>query len=238
MSTMILGAYADYIVIPERIVKRNAHMKPEHLSYIEAAFLEPLSCVVHSVEYLVANSKFNAGSALVAVIGNGAFGILHAQVLQQRNITPVIIGRNEKRSAIARELGIDVIDSRAEDPLEAIASRTQGRGADAVIECTGNPDVWQEAPMLVRRGGTVSFFGGLPASTQVAFQASRIHYDEVRLIGPFHLTSRSVRSAYELLRDQKIDVAPLVTQKYPLEAVADVFERLDRGEGMKFAIEP
>jgi len=240
MSTMILGAYADHIIIPHRILTQNTYKKPENLSYTEAAFLEPLSCVVHSITYLChpEEPKGRLEGRTIAIIGNGAFAILHAQLLKHYGANPIIIGRNEQRNAIANSLNIPTINSREENPLDAVLARTENRGADAVIECTGNAEVWQEAPQLARRGGTVSFFGGLPSSTQVAFQASLIHYDEIRLIGPFHLTPKSVRIAYELLRDRKIDVASLISGTFPLDDIADVFECLDRGEGLKYAIEP
>jgi L-iditol 2-dehydrogenase len=65
-----------------------------------------------------------------------------------------------------------------------------------------------------------------------------MHYDEVRLVSPFHFTPRAVRRAYDLLSSRSIDPAQLVSGSVPLERIADVFERLDAGEGIKFAIAP
>ena len=62
-------------------------------------------------------------------------------------------------------------------------------------------------PSLVRRGGTVSFFAGLPAETRVTFDAERLHYDEVRLIAPFHFTPADVRTAFDLIADARVAVA-------------------------------
>jgi len=52
MHTKVLGAFAEYIVLPSHVVRQNVFHKPKALSFEEAAFLEPLSCVVHSVEPL------------------------------------------------------------------------------------------------------------------------------------------------------------------------------------------
>ena len=65
-----------------------------------------------------------------------------------------------------------------------------------------------------------------------------MHYDELTVISPFHLTPRSVREARDLLVDGRIDVMPLITERFPLDALADAFARLDRGDGLKFAIVP
>ena len=233
MSTKILGAYADYIEIPARIAARNCFHKPAGLAYRDAAFLEPLACVVHSVEYLEP-----APDALVAVLGDGGFGLLHAQVLRDRGARPLLIGRRQERLDLSRALGIDTVDARTADVRAAIGARTAGRGADALIECTGSQQVWESAPGFVRRGGTVSFFGGLPASAQVSFQAARLHYDEVRLISPFHFGPPAVARAFELLRDGRIAVEPLVTRTFALGDIVEAFATLDGGEGIKFAIEP
>ncbi len=234
MATKILGAYAEYIEIPKHIVAQNCYPKPSDLSYACAAFLEPLSCVVHSLEF----AQVPAGST-VLVMGDGGFGVLHAALAARRGMRAVLAGRREERLRIARAFGVaDTIDARSEDVAQRVRELTQGRGADALIECTGREEVWEAAPMMVRRGGVVSFFGGLPSTARVSFLAARMHYDEVRLVSPFHFTPRAVRRAYDLLASRAIDPAPLVSASVPLDRIADVFERLDAGEGIKFAIQP
>ncbi len=234
MTTKILGAYAEYIEVPSHILERNAYVKPEGLSYAAAAFLEPLSCVVHSLGFLNASP-----GASVVVMGDGGFGLMHAMLLSRGGANTILVGRRDERLALAHSLGIHAtIDARHDDVEQRIRDLTGGRGADALIECTGTQEVWEAAPSLVRRGGTVSFFGGLPSSARVSFSAARMHYDEVRLISPFHFSPASVKTAYELLANGTIDPLPLITRTVPLAQIANVFERLDGGEGIKFAIEP
>jgi L-iditol 2-dehydrogenase len=234
MSTKILGAYAEFIEVPEHIVRLNAYRKPPELPYVAAAFLEPLACVVHSVEYLGVRS-----ADTVVVMGDGGFGLLHAALLARVGARAVLCGRRAERLQIARGMGVeDTIDVRAHDARAAVVALTGGRGADAAIECTGVQSVWESLPSLVRRGATVSFFGGLPSGTSVSFEAARMHYDEVRLVSPFHFTPAAVRRAHDLLVTGELDPRPLVTDTLPLSRIGSAFERLDRGEGIKFAIEP
>jgi L-iditol 2-dehydrogenase len=172
-------------------------------------------------------------------MGDGGFGLLHAALLVKRGVRAVLAGRHEDRLKLARSFGVEhMVNVRESELAPLIASLTAGRGADALIESTGQQAVWEAAPSFVRRGGTVSFFGGLPSGAKVAFSAARMHYDEVRLISPFHFGPRAVRRAYELLAEKQIDPRPLVTQAVPLTEIAGVFERLDRGEGIKFAVQP
>ncbi len=234
MSTKILGAYAEYIEVPRHIVERNCFIKPADLPYASAAFLEPLACVVHSLDVLNAQT-----ASTVAILGDGGFGLMHAALLANAGLRVLLVGRREERLAIGERFGAALaINARENGVREGILSATQGRGADALVECTGQQEVWESAPDLVRRGGTVSFFGGLPSSTRVSFLAARMHYDEVRLISPFHFTPRAVRHAYELLAGGSFDPQPLITATVGLAGIEDVFLRLDSGEGIKFAVEP
>ncbi len=171
METKILGAYAEYVAVPPHIVRRNAFRKPSDVTYEAAAFLEPLSCVVHSLNRLAA-----APGDVVAIVGDGGFGILHALLARVRGARPVLIGRRAERMALARSLGIaDTLDAR-EDPSAALRALTGGRGADAVVESTGSRDVWEAAPSYVRRGGTLLLFGGLPGGTRVMRSRSSVRF--------------------------------------------------------------
>ena len=237
METKILGAYAEYITLPAHIVARNAFQKPAELSYESAAFLEPLACVVHSVRWLAARAD-----AQIAVIGDGGFGILHALVLRGLGYPkPLVVGRRRARLDIACALGLETFDATGVD-VEGVArelrARTAGRGMDAVIESTGTAIVWESTPHFVRRGGTVSLFGGLPGGTRVSFDSSRLHYDEVRVISPFHFGTAAVREAYDLLAHARIDPLPLITHRFALGELEQAFAALDAGDGLKYAIVP
>jgi len=237
MATKVLGAYADYISVPKHIVDRNAFRKPGDVSYEAAAFLEPLACVVH------AQTALGSGVGdTVAIVGDGGFGILHALAARAAGARAVLVGRRPERLALARRLGVtETFDARESPDVAAeIAALTDGRGADAVIESTGAAEIWEAAPSYVRRGGTVVLFGGLPGGTKVIYDSSRLHYDAIKLISPFHFTPRAVAAAYALLTSHAIDVEPLVSERFPLERLADAFAALGSGRGLalKYAIAP
>jgi L-iditol 2-dehydrogenase len=233
MPTMLLGAYSDFIAVPKRIVERNCFAKPPDVSYAEAAFLEPLACVVHSIATLAPQPE-----STVVILGNGGFGILHALLLAQRGIKALLFGRRPARVELARALGLQSLDARAAPIRESILERTEGRGADAVIECTGTVEMWESAPSLVRRGGRVVFFAGLPADARVSFLAARLHYDEVQLLAPFHFTPADVRVAFGLIARHAFPLARLISRAYPLGEIVEAFGELDSGEGLKLLIEP
>ncbi len=233
MSAMVLGAYSDFVALPKRVVDRNCYHKPADVSYAEGAFLEPLACVVHSLAMLAP-----AAGSTVVVLGNGGFGILHGLLLQRRGVDVLLFGRRAERVAFARDMGLESYYPGAVAMRDVILERTQGRGADAVIECTGSPEMWEGAPSYVRRGGVVSFFAGLPSEARVSFLAGRLHYDEVRLLAPFHFTPADVRAAFDLISAHALPLRRLITHTAPLSDIVELFARLDAGEGLKALIEP
>jgi L-iditol 2-dehydrogenase len=111
-------------------------------------------------------------------------------------------------------------------------------GVDYVFECTGQPTVWEASVGYVRRGGTVILFGGCKPGTVVRFPAERLHYDELTLRGTFHFTPSDVRKAAALLGKKALEVDRLISGTYPLQDIADVFARLSRGKGIKYALVP
>lgn len=231
---IVLGAYADYLLVSAKVAATHLLRKPDRLSYIESAFLEPLSCVMHAWDRLGSRP---AGQ--VAVVGLGAIGLLHIKMAKAAGSRVIAVGRREERLSLAARLGADAVVDTEHDPVtEKVWDLTGGAGADVVIECTGNPTMWVDAPAWAARGGRVVLFAGLAAGTRVAFDATRLHYDEVDIINTFHYRSPDVERAYDMLSTGVIDVRSLVTGVKELTNIADVFASLDRGNGVKYAILP
>jgi L-iditol 2-dehydrogenase len=235
MSTMVLGAYAEYIKIPERIVRQNMFEKPASLAFSEAALMEPLACVVHGLEEVTTSPEDTA-----LIIGNGAIALLHVAYLRSRGVSKIVVaGRRDFRQQAALAVGAtNLINLTTENLEERIREFTDGRGADLVIECTGQPHIWEQSVNLSRRGGTVVFFGGCKRGTTVTFDTLRIHYDQITLRSPFHMTPRAVRRAREILIERQVDWSLLITAEYALEKLGEVFEELQKGDCIKFAVIP
>jgi L-iditol 2-dehydrogenase len=235
MSNYALGAYAEYIKVPAQVVSQNMFEKPPSLSFQEAALLEPLACVIHGLSLL----KLREDDTVV-VIGSGAIGLLHLLALRAFGLQKIImLGRRSYRLQLAKELGAyRVIDTREGITKEMVYDLTQGRGADIVVECTGNPSVWESAVNMVRRGGEVVLFGGCKQGTTVTFDTHRLHYDQVTIRSPFHLTRKAAREAYNLLAERRLTGNCLITDSYPLDRLSEVFSLLQRGDCIKYAVIP
>ncbi len=235
MEKMVLGGYADYLLLGSHVVARNAFRKPADLPFEEAALLEPLACVVHAQEG-ARPETFES----VVIIGAGPFGLLHMLALRARGVREIVVaGRGAQRLEWAGQLGADrVVDVRQTGAEEAIARINGGFGPDLVIECTGQVTGWAAALARVRRGGRVVFFGGCPVNTTLTVDTRRMHYDNLTLLAPFHFRPCDVRRAFELLCERKLGAGRIVNARRPLSELAEVFAMLERGAVLKCAVIP
>ena len=227
------GAYAEYVRLPGRIVKQNTLEIPKDVSFEEAAFLEPLACVVHGIEL----SDIKAGD-FIFVIGAGPIGLIHVQVAKVRGAKTVVIAdASADRLQKAAQLGADqLIDSN--DPLNQVRKLTENRGADVTIEAVGKPDTWELAVRATRKGGTTVLFGGCPSGSTASIDTGAVHYGELTLRGVFHHTPRNVREALRLISTRQVRVAPLVTHRRSLAEVEEALRLMQKGVAIKVAITP
>ncbi len=230
------GAFAEYIKIPAIIVSQNLLPFPETVSYKQAAFLEPLSCVVHGVE----EAKINLGETVV-INGAGPIGLLFLQVAKLRGAKVIITDLQEERLALASRLGAyqTLKISPEQNVVEEVRKYTEEqRGADVAIEAVGLPEVWEETLLMVRKGGRVILFGGCETGTKVSLDTSLIHYSQINLKGVFHHTPGQVKKALNLLSDKLIKVDPLITAEFPLSEISTVIEWMQAYKGLKIAVIP
>ncbi len=235
MEQMVMGAYADYLLVPPHVVSRNAFKKPAGLPFEEAALLEPLACVIHAQE-LARPEPFE--SALV--VGAGPFGLLHMLVLRDSGVREVAVaGRGAARLGWAGDLGANrVIDVSSGDPEREVARLNGGFGPDLVVECTGQLDGWAAALLRVRRGGRAVFFGGCPAGTTLGVDTRRMHYDNLTLLAPFHYRPRDVKRAFALLSERRLGAGAIINARRSLDELPEVFSLLERGSILKCAVIP
>jgi L-iditol 2-dehydrogenase len=232
MWTKVLGAFAEYILLPPHVVRHNAFHKPKNITFEEASFLEPLSCVVHGIEPL----DIKKGDS-VLVIGAGSIGLLHLLCLKAKGAIVAATDINAEKLKIAKKLDADFTfkPEKIETNLKKI---TNGIGFDYVFECTGTPEVWESSVRYLRKGGTLLLFGGCKKGTTVTYDTYRLHYDEITLKGVFHYTPADVRKAYEILCDGKLGISRLISGSYPLRHIDKAFNKLAKGKGIKYAIIP
>lgn len=230
------GAYAEYVIVPERIVRRNLLCVPEGLSFEAAALVEPLACAVHGVE----ETGVRAGERVV-ILGAGPLGLLLVRCAVLTGARVLVVGRRPARLQAALRMGAEAIldSSLGADPRVWVRDHTRGYGADRVIEAVGTPEAWSQAVSLVRKGGVVNLFGGCASGTTITLDTVRLHYDALTLIGTFHHTPATIRRALQLLAEGRIPADVLIQEHIPLADLPQRLAELARGGGpLKVAVSP
>ena len=231
------GAYAEFIRIPERIVAKNTLEIPAHISYQDAALIEPLACVMRGLE----ESNIKPGDT-IAIIGLGPIGMMFVRLAKKvYNARVIAIGRRQSQLDRAARMGADelVLNEEGSDVVTPVRNLTGGRGADVVIEAVGLPEVWQLALQLLRRGGTVNFFGGCPTGSEVGVDTNLLHYSELTLKASFHHSPALIRKALDSVSRGYITARDFVNRVEPLCNLLEVMQHLMSHNGhMKTAIIP
>jgi len=231
------GAYAEYIRIPRRIVEINMLAIPPDVSYEEAAMVEPLACVLRGLH----ETGVEIGDT-VTVVGGGPIGLMFVQVAKAVGCNVISVVKQDGQVQAAKHMGAhEVVQiTKVKDPVEAVRRLSpEARGSDVVVEAVGRPEAWEMAIDMVRKGGTVNFFGGCAAGTKVQLDTNRLHYSEVTLKATFHHTPETVRRAFALIAEKKIRSTDYITGEAPLSRLQQVFHHmLNRNGDIKTAIIP
>ena len=213
----LAGAYADWLVVPERIAAVNLHPVPPTLAPEVAAMVEPLACCLRGVD----RAGVQAGDR-VSILGSGPVGLMLAACVADAGGWPVIVGGREERKALIPAFG---------------AEPGEGRDADVVLEAAGTQTAWQDAIELARPGGTVVMFGGLPRDARPPVDAFRVHYDELTVRGAFHHTPSTVRAALAFLASGAYPWERLITHRVLLRDLPALFDDPPR-DLLKAAVTP
>ncbi len=234
---LLNGAYAQYITVPARIVKKNMLILPDNLSFDKAAFCEPLANVVHGVE----RTGIKAGDS-VGIIGIGPIGLMFARLAKLKGARVIVAGRNPLKLKMAEEFAhADEIVDLTKYPNPEMIFRDfseEGRGIDVAVECVGLPEIWERIFSFVRPGGTVHFFGGCKSGSTVTFDTTKMHYGDIKMMSVFHHTPKYFRMALDYIASGQVEVEKLITDTLPLEKIEYAMQQHIEGKALKFLIKP
>jgi L-iditol 2-dehydrogenase len=219
------GTYAEYVKAPWQQV----HRLPERLGFLEGAFIEPVSCVIHSSKAI----GIELGCS-VAIIGCG-LGILHGTLARHRGAAPVIVlGDNEKRLCVASQMGADYVLNIREiaDPVAEVRALTEGRGADYVIEAVGSPATYRQALAMVRPGGTVAAFGITGVDDVISVRPFDLVLGEKKVVGSCAGVGNDWTDAITLLAHGRILPKAMFSMIVPLEELRGALEELRANAGL------
>lgn len=211
------GGFAEYVRVMDWIVEEGTVAIPDHVSFEEASFLEPLNTCLKALE----TAALEAGEVVV-VYGQGPVGLLMMQAASYEGARVIGLDFLESRLSVARELGAAVaLNPERDDTRAAVAKLTEGRGADLAIVAAANPHAIKDAQSIVRRGGRVLLFAQTVPGEMIPIDASRICVEEKKLIGSYSASVELQEKAADLIFARKINVARLISHRFALELLPE-----------------
>jgi L-iditol 2-dehydrogenase len=231
------GGFAELIAIPAaNAVRVEAPLAPE-----QAALTEPLGCVIHSIEMLRrAASRYPLDGAgaqrvrSVLVCGGGPAGLLFVQYLRRVagfDGTLIVSEPNAVKRALAERFGATTIDPVTTDVTDMVHQLTGGRRVELLIDASGAGDLFSVIPGLARKQATLLLYGHGHAGVDLSVM-NQVQFLEPTLVSPIGASGGhdpsgrplTYRRALRLIEEGTIDVASLITHRYPsLASVPEAF---------------
>ena len=232
------GGMAGYIAIHHDLI----HLLPQGLDPKEGTLIEPLAAAVQTFEMM----PLQEDDTNVVIIGAGKLGLLILQVIkaldkrnQNKNRQLMVLGHHDAKLNLAKQFGADAVVNTSNISEQAMKRKVfsfcKGRGADITIEATGNPRALNQAIYLTRKRGKIGLKSthGVP----VPFDLTVAVVNELTLYtsrcGPFE-------KAIDLVRDELVDLKPMITEIYPLSNGIEAFNDLkySKANAIKYILEP
>jgi L-iditol 2-dehydrogenase len=211
------GGFAEYVRVMDWIVEEGTVLIPDHISFEEASFLEPLNTCLKALE----TADLKPGEVVV-IYGQGPVGLMMMQAASYEGARVVGLDFLEARLAIARELGaLAALNPEKDSISEAVSKLTDGRGADLAIVAAANPRAIEDAQRIVRRGGRVLLFAQTVPGEMIPIDVSCICMEEKRLIGSYSASVELQDKAAHMIFSGKINVSRLISHRLALELLLE-----------------
>jgi L-iditol 2-dehydrogenase len=214
------GGFAEYVKAMPWVAERGVIALPDNVSFEEATFLEPINTILKAVQ----KARVTEGET-VLLVGCGPIGL---QLLMVSKLAGARIYSSDpmpERRAKSLALGaIESFDPTNGKLVEEVKTRTEGRGADAVLVAVAHPAVVEEALAAARPGGRVLLFAANDPVTRIGFPASAVGIDEKEILGSYSAAVDIQEEAAALVLQKKLPVMEIVTHRFPLARIQEGLE--------------
>lgn len=227
------GGFAEYVLVPELLVKNGTYLLPNNVTCDQSTFIEPLACVVRAQR--LAGVK---NDQTVMVIGCGMSGLLHIKLAKAKKCRIIATDINEKRLEFAKKIGADFTINAKEDVPERLIAENRKK-ADVVILCSSAISAVEQAWKCVDKGGVMVFFAVPGPDKVVTIPINYFWTKEIRIITSYYCGPPDIVDAIKLIESGEIEVDDMITHILPLKDTAEGFQLvMDGNESLKVIIKP
>jgi L-iditol 2-dehydrogenase len=216
------GGFAEYVKVPGHIVRYGGLMRiPDAVSFEQASFVEPTNCCLKAVK----KAQITAGQT-VLITGAGPIGLMFVMLVKflgaKAISTDLLPSRLEKALAVGADAAFD---ARTSDLLRQIQSLTQEMGVDTTLLAVPSEKAFVQALDCTRKGGKILFFAEFPDELEIPINPNLLYRREIDLMGSYSSSYKVQALAAELVFNQRINVAALISDRYPLKDLSAAVDR-------------
>jgi L-iditol 2-dehydrogenase len=229
------GGFAEYIRVADWIVRRGVVKVPDHVSFEQASFIEPVNTCLKGIKSL----NLRPGET-VLVMGQGPIGIILALLAKNEGVRVVVSDLYDERLSTSREFGLtETINAKDEDVVAHAKKITEARGADCVIVAVGGNSLIRPAIDATRAGGRVMLFAQTQRS-EVAIDPAAICMDEKTLMGSYSASVDIQDETVDLVFNGGIPFEKLISHRFALKDAVAAIELASnpQPDSMKIVIQP
>ena len=228
------GGFAEYVKAMPWVAERGIVALPDDVTFEEATFIEPINTIVKAVQ----KARVNADET-VLILGCGPIGLQLLMVSKLEGARLYTSDPIQQRREKSLTLGaVESFDPTSGKLVEEVRSRTDGRGADAVLVAVAHPAVVSDALATARPGGRVLLFAANDPVTKIEFPAAAVGIDEKEILGSYSAAVDIQDSAAGLVLGKKLPVMEIVTHRFSLDRIQEALELAARptAESLKILI--
>jgi L-iditol 2-dehydrogenase len=229
------GGFAEYVRVMDWIVRRGTVRIPEHVSFEQACFVEPVNTCMKGIETLHLQPD-----ETVLVIGQGPIGILLSILAKRTGARVITSDLYQQRLTISRSFGLENnIDAACADTVKAARELTQGRGTDAAILAVGANGLIRTATDAVRPGGRVLLFAQT-VHGEATIDPAAICVDEKTLLGSYSASVELQEDSVRFVMDREMDLERLISHRFSLSSSVEALNLAahPQPDSMKIVIQP
>ena len=221
------GGMCEYFRVTEDHVGNSTILLPDDMDFGQATTLEPWGCVIGGLKA----ACIQPGDT-VAVVGSGFMGQGFVHLAPLFGAGQVIAcDLSDFRLEKARQAGASaVINSSKEDPIEALKSLNDGRGADVVISTVPLNSVIDQAYRMVHIGGTLHLNAPPPPEAVWSFSPGDMYFREINITTKYSADHIDIKQAFNFLKSSRMKPEFAITHRFPLEGIHEAFDLLLKGD--------
>jgi len=229
------GGFAQYVKVPKINVQYGVYKLPDHMSFEEGTFVEPLACVSRGQRL----SGLKKQDSLL-IIGSGISGILHVQLAKLKGVKKIFVADiNPYRVELAKKFGAtDGLDAKANLP-EQLKKVNNGHLADQVVVCTGATSAALSALDCVENGGTILFFAVPDPTVKLPVPINAFWRNEITMRTSYGAAPNDLEDSLKYLATKELNIKDMITHRLPLREAQEGFRLMaEAGQSLKVVLEP